>query len=218
MNACEGLFPTTVAVAAAAIDQFAAAADPADFGDTTGVAPRRLRDFNAGRACARQALAALGFDRCRLPRRPDGAPQWPSGAVGSISHGAHLCVAVAGHARHWAALGVDVEDATPLDPPLWPHVAIPEELDAARRVLPSGVCAGKLIFSAKEAFYKCWRPVGGRFLDFLDVALSLTVEASGEGRYSARLVRAPDTFALMIQGRWRTMDSHLVCAAWAPAR
>src|SRR5438874_13378259 len=48
--------------------------------------PSRQREFATGRACARQALAALGVAPVPLDRGAGGAPAWPAGGVGSITH------------------------------------------------------------------------------------------------------------------------------------
>jgi 4'-phosphopantetheinyl transferase EntD len=47
---------------------------------------KRRREFTAGRECARAALAGLGLAAVPILRGYRGAPQWPDGVVGSITH------------------------------------------------------------------------------------------------------------------------------------
>src|SRR5690606_3948746 len=57
---------------------------------------KRQSEFLAGRLCAREALACLTQQRSIPAVGEDGAPQWPAGVVGSITHGAGLALAVVG--------------------------------------------------------------------------------------------------------------------------
>ena len=49
-------------------------------------APKRRRDFALGRSCARAALAELGHGEAVIAKGDDGAPLWPPGIAGSITH------------------------------------------------------------------------------------------------------------------------------------
>src|SRR5688572_29707947 len=53
-----------------------------------GAVPKRQAEFRAGRYCAMTALTALDarFAGCEVGRADSGAPVWPAGIVGSISH------------------------------------------------------------------------------------------------------------------------------------
>ncbi|WP_423832395.1 hypothetical protein [Streptomyces manipurensis] len=72
---------------------------------------RRRAQFATARACARRALAGLGREPVALLPGPGGAPQWPSGVVGSITHCEGYRAAVAAPAGVVAALGIDAEPA-----------------------------------------------------------------------------------------------------------
>jgi len=52
---------------------------------------KRRREFATARACARAALAKLGLPPVPIVPGFRGAPQWPSGVVGSITHCAGYC-------------------------------------------------------------------------------------------------------------------------------
>ncbi|NTY02500.1 hypothetical protein [Deinococcus sp. JMULE3] len=85
---------------------------------------RRHHDWHAGRRCAAHALHLLGHpDALRpLPRTPGGAPDWPAGTHGSLSHAGGLTVAAA--ARAPQRVGLDLEPLTgpAPGPRLWRHV------------------------------------------------------------------------------------------------
>jgi enterobactin synthetase component D len=136
--------------------------------------PRRQREFCAGRACATAALAELGHVAgTPLAIGPDGAPRWPDGYVGSISHDSGLAAAVVPPVDRLVALGLDLAQTLTPDQAadVVGLVAPASEVDrlAALRVDP--LVALTLLFSAREALFKCLAPRLRRYFDFLDVAL-----------------------------------------------
>jgi 4'-phosphopantetheinyl transferase EntD len=138
----------------------------------------RREQFTAGRILARRALAELGHPEVELPSAKDRVPEWPPGVVGTITHTHGWCAAAVARASDVAALGADVEAATPLDPGLWDRVCRPEER-AFLQELPTdraGLLA-KAIFSAKESAYKALYPRVRTFLDFQ--GMSITIEDRG---------------------------------------
>jgi 4'-phosphopantetheinyl transferase EntD len=151
--------------------------------------PGRRHEFAAGRACARVALERLGIQDFPLLPDADQVPRWPAGIVGSIAHCEACCVVGVARAEQVAGLGLDVEPATPLEAELLPLVASSRELAAhpgPEREL------GKLIFCAKEAFYKCYFPCARHPLEFRDVEVALEpgTPRSGPGRFRATLLAA----------------------------
>ncbi|HEX2760306.1 MAG TPA: hypothetical protein VHM27_07320, partial [Rhizomicrobium sp.] len=72
-------------------------------------APKRRREFALGRACARAALEKLGHGGAVIGRGSNGAPLWPQGITGSITHTRDYAAAVVGEARHFSGIGVDAE-------------------------------------------------------------------------------------------------------------
>src|ERR1700761_3617241 len=74
----------------ASADLFGDAPDVTLFPDEEALLGRavekRRREFAAGRGCARRALAALGLPPAPLLPGEGGAPRWPDGVVGSITH------------------------------------------------------------------------------------------------------------------------------------
>lgn len=147
------------------------AADPA----LTHVAPRRLTGYLAGRYCAARALIAAGYEDTPIAVGDAGAPAWPAGVVGSISHSPIRALAVIGSAQRWRSIGVDCEpvlDAHAADAIVRDTIPEADAVDVSGNgaiTWPEFVTVG---FSAKESLYKCLRPIVGQFFDFGDAHLT----------------------------------------------
>ncbi|MGJ7416578.1 nuclear transport factor 2 family protein [Streptomyces cinereoruber] len=168
----------------------------------TAVADRR-REFAVGRHSARIALGGLGFAPPVIRRGPGGAPVWPPGVVGSITHAGGVCAAAVAPAADVAGLGIDIEPAEPLPDEVLTLVCTPGE----RHQLPPGPTAplfAKVVFSAKESVYKVLSPLTGRFWDFHDVELALDLPGGG-----FRLDRGP----FPVHGRFRVADGFVITVA-----
>ncbi|WP_084354168.1 4'-phosphopantetheinyl transferase family protein [Primorskyibacter flagellatus] len=140
---------------------------------TRKMVEKRHREFAAGRAAARAAMAELSLPPVAIPMGADRAPIWPEGLCGSISHCAGAAVAVVAPLDRAATLGIDIEDDTPLDADLWPDILTPQEVDWLMcQPEPTRGRHAKAIFSAKEAVYKAQYPLTGRVLGFDAVFLT----------------------------------------------
>jgi enterobactin synthetase component D len=160
-----------------------------------GATPRRLATYAAGRHCAMRALAAAGSPDWLRPidRAPDGAPLWPRGYVGSISHTDAYALAIVAPTTHVRSLGVDCERVITDDEVEGiARAAIPEieqvsvQERARHPISPAALVT--LAFSAKESLYKCLRPLVGAYFDFTDAHV-VRVDV-GARRLTLRLVRA----------------------------
>lgn len=165
--------------------------------DTHNMSERRLLEFRAGRHCARQALCALGAGAVPVLRGADRAPVWPSGVTGSITHASGRDAGFAGAAvariTDVRALGLDAELDVPLDDDLLPLVLTPRERAALEHAAPhERAWLGKLVFSAKESFYKCQYALTREFLEFGDVEVDVD---PGSARFRATLLRAAGALA-----------------------
>jgi 4'-phosphopantetheinyl transferase EntD len=139
--------------------------------------PKRIQEFAAGRACARAALAQLGYGEVALPAGADRAPCWPSGATGSITHTNGFCAAVVGATAQLRALGLDAEPRDSVKPHLWRRICSPEELKRLQeQEQTAAIVAATVIFSAKEAFYKCQHTLTGEWLGFTDISISIEAD------------------------------------------
>lgn len=149
--------------------------------------PKRQREFAAGRRAARKALADLGQGSCPLMARPDRAPAWPAGFIGSISHCDDLCIALCAKADSFQSIGCDVEEIAPMSDAVAEAVTTPDE----RGWLAQQAVFGPLhLFSAKEAVYKALFPLTKTMIDFSD----LEIRPAPAGQLSASLVQPSGRF------------------------
>jgi hypothetical protein len=110
----ERILPADVSWAEAFADHPGAALFPAEEAIVAGAVDKRRREFTTARNCARNALAKLGVPPAPILTRERGAPQWPVGMVGSITHCAGYRAAAVARARDILTVGVDAEPNEPL--------------------------------------------------------------------------------------------------------
>ncbi|MER5738231.1 MULTISPECIES: 4'-phosphopantetheinyl transferase superfamily protein [unclassified Streptomyces] len=166
-----------------------------------GSAERRRREFTTVRTCARKALAELRVGPAPILPGERGAPIWPAGVVGSMTHCEGYRAAAVAYAGEIATIGIDAEPNRPIrNSGTRDLVTVPEErarLAALRSHRPE-VAWDRLVFSVKESVYKAWFPLTGRPLDF-DQAI-VTVDPD-HGTFHARLlVTAPEIGGSRISG------------------
>ena len=195
------LFPEEEAVVARAVD------------------PRR-REFTTTRACARAALTRLGIPPGPIVPGLRGAPQWPDGVVGSMTHCVGYRACAVARARDLLTIGLDAE----------PHDTLPDGVlgtvtSAMERDQLTGLAAAapgthwdRLLFSAKESVYKAWFPLTRRWLGFEDASVAID---PGNGTFTARLlVTGPDVNGAPLTGftgRWLVDAGLIITAIAVPA-
>jgi 4'-phosphopantetheinyl transferase EntD len=185
---------------------------PAEADAARNMRDKRLREFAHGRACARKALAALGFPECPVPIGEHRAPVWPHGIVGSISHTDDHAMAVAAQATDLKGLGIDLELKQPLDKTVLRMLCRPEEIARLRQPMADPVLS-KILFSAKESVFKCIWPTVRRFVDFqeLEIRLDLDTETftaiPGNENLPVELIKK-------IRGRYALTEKLIVTAAY----
>ncbi len=129
--------------------------------------PRRQHEYATVRECARACLGRFGYPRMPLLPRAGGAPGWPTGVRGSLTHCPGYAAAAVGLSREIAGLGIDAEPDAPLPDGVVRIIATPAERSrlAQSWVQPGMPHWDRLLFSAKEAVYKAWFPLVGEWLD-----------------------------------------------------
>ncbi|HVT67619.1 MAG TPA: 4'-phosphopantetheinyl transferase superfamily protein [Trebonia sp.] len=205
----------------ASADVFGDAPDVALFPEEEALVARagekRQRQFAAGRGCARQALAALGVPPAPLLRGGGGAPRWPDGVVGSITHCAGYAAAAVARADSLRGVGVDAEPDLPLPALVFGAVTLPCERDmlAALAAADPGVSWDRLLFSAKKAVYKAWFPLTRQWLGFPDARIA--VHAGGMFSAVLRVPWPPEGGPppAAFGGRWLARDGLIVTAVTA---
>jgi 4'-phosphopantetheinyl transferase EntD len=135
---------------------------------------KHRRDFTLGRFCAHAALAQLGGAGGAIGRGGNGAPVWPAGFSGSITHTAGYAAALVARTSCFLSLGVDAERVGGIGDNL-----IPRLFDTAERALLADLTEERrklvatILFSAKEATFKALNPVTGKKLSFQDIHVEL---------------------------------------------
>jgi 4'-phosphopantetheinyl transferase EntD len=162
--------------------------------------PKRAQEFAAGRLCARRVLAEFGIEGFPILVADDRQPIWPDSMVGSITHTAGYCAAVIAGRRVARALGLDSEVVGDVNQEIWPRVCNSTEI-AWLDSLPASErnAAATLIFSAKEAFYKCQYPVAGEALAFHDVSVVPAAWGTALGTFKIHPLRSIAIFANTMQ-------------------
>jgi 4'-phosphopantetheinyl transferase EntD len=135
---------------------------------------QRLEEFAAGRACARQALRELGIAPAALPRAADRRPVWPPDITGSITHTQGYCAAAVTRCGEIISIGIDSEAVGQLDDDMQRIICTPAEQNRLATLRPfARAQTATILFSAKEAFFKCQSGAGGNLTDFQDIELQL---------------------------------------------
>jgi 4'-phosphopantetheinyl transferase EntD len=175
----------------------------------------RRREYAAVRSCARACLGRLGYPRVPILPGVGGAPIWPAGVQGSMTHCSGYAAAAVGRLPRISAIGIDAEPDAPLPDGVLDLVATPAERDrlAVTQLEPDGPNWDRLLFSAKEAVYKAWFPLVGEWLEFREAEI---IFDPGARTFSALLSR--DGFIVegrpvrRLQGRWIRNREILVTA------
>jgi 4'-phosphopantetheinyl transferase EntD len=220
-SALESLFPASVVVRERRNPGDAADLLPSEAVFVEKAVAKRINEFAAGRACARAALDQFGMHDVALHPGSDRQPLWPSGFIGSITHTTGLCAAAVAARRSILAIGLDSEMIGAPTPDIWPSICRAEELNWVQ-TLPAGErpAAVTLLFSAKEALYKCQYPLAGEWLDFHDVRIAVHGWGRTDGTFAAgaeRSLRFARYAALPIAGRYVFHEQFVSAGVWVPA-
>jgi 4'-phosphopantetheinyl transferase EntD len=205
--------PADIAIAACSLDCRALPLFPEELAATATMAPDRLREFAAGRDCARKALLAAGCDAAPIPVGDSRQPLWPVGFTGSITHAGRFTAAIAARDDGYAGLGLDCEQSSAVDAMLAARLLRPEELEGLRHsARPEGFDA-TWIFSAKESVYKCLYGQIRAFLDFQEIAIRADASGHAFGCESHTELVAP-ALARRVHGAWWQAAGLVWTAAW----
>jgi 4'-phosphopantetheinyl transferase EntD len=183
------ILPPPVAVAEEFGDALDVALFPEEEAAVANAVDKRRREFTTARACARAALAKLGLPPVPIVPGLRGAPGWPPGVVGSITHCAGYCASAVARDHEVVAIGLDAEPHDKLPAGVLDVVSSEEER-ARLAALSAGwpeVCWDRMLFCVKESVYKAWFPLTRRWLGFEDASIDIDPVA---GTFTARLLVA----------------------------
>jgi 4'-phosphopantetheinyl transferase EntD len=180
-----------------------------------GAVDKRRREFATVRHCARRALATLGHPAVALVPGRRGAPLWPDGIVGSMTHCDGYRGAAVARADEVRAVGIDAEPDGPLPDGVLDLIALPEESTHLAELLARGHAGPehweRLLFSCKETVFKVWFPLTQRELDFHEASIRID---PGDATFTADLLADSRDGVLpsRLAGRWIAADSLVISA------
>jgi 4'-phosphopantetheinyl transferase EntD len=216
----EAILPTGTAAEEAFSDPPGVALFPEEEAVIARAVDKRRREFATTRACARAALARLGLPPVPIVPGPRGAPQWPAGVVGSMTHCAGYRACAVARDRDLLTIGLDAEPHDKLPDDVLESVSSAEEreqLTALAAAVP-GTHWDRMLFSAKESVYKAWFPLTRRWLGFEDASVAIDPD---NGTFTARLlVSGPRVHGLPLTGftgRWLVGGGLIITAIAVPA-
>jgi 4'-phosphopantetheinyl transferase EntD len=216
----EKILPPGVACAEARGDLSDARLFPDEVAVVDKAVEKRRHEFATARSCARTALRALGVPPVPILPGERGAPRWPPGIVGSITHCAGYRAAAVALASDVMTIGVDAEPHATLPDGVLDAVSLPNERARLRDLAAAApdVPWDRLLFSAKESVYKAWFPLAHRWLGFEDADLTIN---PADGTFEARLLLpGPATGGFPLRGftgRWLACEGLVATAIAMPA-
>lgn len=140
--------------------------------ELTDAAASRRSDFLMGRLAAVEALRRLGAEGS-VGRSVEGAPVWPEGIAGSLTHHSGVAAAVVG--RGMDGLGIDICPRLGGDRL---RAVVRQCLTDTERERWAGEDAATIAFAAKESIYKAVYPRAQRFIGFAEAEVA-AIHASG---------------------------------------
>ncbi|MFJ1617596.1 MULTISPECIES: 4'-phosphopantetheinyl transferase [unclassified Streptomyces] len=187
----EKILPSRVAVAEALFDPSDAVLFPGEEELIRNSVESRRKEFTTARWCARRALGTLGLAPAPILKGERGAPIWPGGVVGSMTHCTGYRAAVVARREDVLSVGVDAEPHEPLPDGVHETIALATEQRRERelRGMSPEIHWDRLLFSAKESVYKAWFPLTHRWLGFEQADIVL----HSNGTFTAELlISAPE--------------------------
>ncbi|QIS05119.1 4'-phosphopantetheinyl transferase superfamily protein [Nocardia brasiliensis] len=181
---------------------------------------KRRRDFIGARHCARLALAELGEPPVAIGKGERGAPIWPRGIVGSLTHCDGYRAAALGHKLRFRSIGIDAEPHAELPEGVLDSVTLAPEREWLRDT-DSPLHLDRLIFCAKEATFKAWWPLTLRWLGFEDAHITFELEdnsvGAGRGTFHSKILVPGQTNdggtpLASFDGRWQIVDGFILTA------
>ncbi|KAA0023297.1 4'-phosphopantetheinyl transferase family protein [Antrihabitans cavernicola] len=189
------------------------------FDDPPGLAPhpqeealisraveKRRKEFITARHLGREAMGKLGVEPAPILRGERNVPLWPKGVVGSLTHCTGYRGAALAYALQVRSIGIDAEPHEPLPEGVLDSVSLPAERKWLKKA-GTDIAWDKLLFCAKEATYKAWFPLTGRWLGFEDAHITFEAGAGGtEGTFHSDLLISGETHSgpplASFDGRW----------------
>lgn len=176
---------------------------------------KRQREFRAGRHAAHSLFKQHNVQCEALLTGVQREPMWPPGWVGSITHTRGYCAAAIAANDHYRGIGLDVEQARPLQPELIDSLCTRREQDQLQRLrwqLGNNFASElyeTILFSAKECIHKVYFPLNYHTLDFLDAEVQIDPT---RGTLQATIIHPPQVAQhplTQLQGHFRISANYI---------
>ncbi|MGW0915198.1 4'-phosphopantetheinyl transferase family protein [Streptomyces sp. NPDC002784] len=201
---------------------------PAERELVAGAVEERVREFTTVRWAAAQCMRRLRRPPAPLLPGLFGAPRWPDGLVGSLTHCRGYRAAVVAPVSAASGIGIDAEPHAALGPGMLRRTASEKERRHLAGLRAARPCVhwDRLLFCAKEAFYKVWSPAVGRPLGFADAEVAFDAGPPDDrgGRFVVQLTgqargRSEEHAGFpALRGRWTARRGVLVTVVAVDAK
>lgn len=177
-------------------------------------ASKRRDEFITARRCAQMAMQKAKLPGLPVLRSPNRSPQWPFSIVGSISHGAGYAAAIlCRQGSGLVGIGIDMENLNrEIKSNICRQVLTEFEIQKWLKGREEVNRDIKIIFSLKEAIYKCFFPISEIYLGFKDAEIDEITDIG----FKARLLKSPINkdlpLPLKIQGTLTIKNSVVLSA------
>ncbi|PKM21187.1 MAG: 4-phosphopantetheinyl transferase [Gammaproteobacteria bacterium HGW-Gammaproteobacteria-15] len=183
--------------------------------------PKRRCEYLAGRMLFQQLLHHYQLPSCQLLNTLSGAPSWPAGYIGSVSHadGNAICCMIP--EKIYQTIGIDIETVLNADncTELASHIVQPKEQHLLlRTTVITYAEALTIAFSAKESLYKALYPKVQRFFGFEDAEL-IKIQTDTQ-QFTLRLTTdlTPQlTMGMLFHGHYRFVEKQVISLIALPS-
>ena len=187
---------------------------PSERAGIAGAGPARQAEYATVRHCAREALGRLGVPAAPIGRAARGAPVWPPGVVGSMTHCRGFRAAAVARDSDLITLGIDAEPADRLREGVLARITRPDEAARVVALLEAdpAVAWDRALFSVKESLFKAWYPLVQEGLDFREA--EVTLHTDNRCDVSVRRPVPGAMGELAWRAGWVVQDGIVATAVW----
>ena len=209
----ENLVPVGVRCAEVFGDDALVQLFPSEAAHVANAIRERKKEFATVRSCARTALLELGVNAEPLVPSFSGAPTWPHGVVGSMSHCTGYRAAAVGRRTEFSGIGIDAEPNIPLLENVMMSITTPADRHLLRALPRSTrVSWDRVVFCTKEALYKIWSPLTGSWLGFEDAFVEINQNGEVLAHFLNGGISVSGHMVQLVRGRWTASRDLIVVA------
>ena len=147
--------------------------------------PKKKAHFLGGRYCAHQALSMMKNNSSEIcsanekeqaelipiKKNEQGAPIWPEGVIGSITHTENFIGAVVESSDNLRGIGIDTEKILGPQSVVMVESLVATDEEKRKSLSFDPFEYFTLIYSAKESIFKCLNPIIQKYIEFHDVTI-----------------------------------------------